>query len=157
MESVLLQTRDRVQVQYDPNMEGLDPWEAMSCLRCGTCCSRWQAPCSRKEMSLIAQSMNISLSTFIRRYTQKYPFKRGEYLLNHNQQGCIFLKYDNGLAACDIHDVEPDACRNWTSSLSKSECRHGLRQRGGKMLLPVELYPEEGELNQFLTRLSTEK
>ena len=108
-------------------------------------------------MSLIAESMSISLSTFIRRYTQKYPFKRGEYLLKHDQQGCIFLKYENGLAACEIHDVEPEACRNWMPSLSHSECRQGLSRRGGKLLLPVELYPEGGELNQFLTCLSTEK
>ena len=157
MKSVLLQTIDGEQLQYDPDLGGLDPWEVIPCLRCGTCCSRWQAPCNRKEMSLIAQSMSISLSTFIRRYTRKYPFKRGEYLLRHDEKGCIFLTYENGLATCEIHDVKPEACRKWTPSLSHSECRQGLSQRGDKLLLPGELYPEGGELNDFLTCISAKE
>ena len=157
MKSVLLHTVDGEQVQYDPKLGGLDPWEAIPCLRCGVCCSRWQAPCSRKEMSLIADSTGISLSTFIRRYTRKYPYKRGEFLLNHNEKGCVFLSYENGIAACEIHDIRPAACRNWIPSLSHSECRQGLRQRGDDLLLPSELYPEGGELNAFLTCLSTKE
>jgi hypothetical protein len=87
-------------------------------------------------MALIAEKMSISLRTFIRRYARKYPFKRSEYLLRHDQQGCIFLRYENGLATCVIHDVKPEACRRWTPSLSHSECRQGLSQRGGRLLLP---------------------
>jgi len=157
LRSVLLHTIDGVQLQYDSNWGGLNPWEAIPCLCCGVCCSRWQAPLNREEMALIAEKMSISLRTFIRRYAQKYPFKRGEYLLRHDQQGCIFLRYENGLATCVIHDVKPEACRRWTPSLSHSECRQGLSQRGGQLLLPGELYPEGGELNNFMACLSAEK
>jgi Fe-S-cluster containining protein len=108
------------------------------CFRCGICCTSYQAPLTTEDIDNIASALGISSSKCISRYALKLPIKEG-YLLKRTEKGCIFLAWDaDGKARCTIHPSRPKACREWTPSLSKPECRKGLanlKSEGQIMLL----------------------
>jgi len=125
------------------------------CFRCGICCTRYQAPLTPQDIDNIASTLRISRSKCISRYALKLPIKEG-YLLKRTEKGCIFLAWDaDGKARCTIHPSRPKACREWTPSLSKPECREGLanlKSRGQIMLLE-ELFRSEGEQKELYQAL----
>lgn len=108
------------------------------CFRCGVCCTCYHPPLTSEDTDRIASGLGISRSRFLARYAVKVPTKEG-YLLKHSREGCVFLAWDqDGKARCLIHPSRPKACREWTPSLSKPECREGLaklKSRGQIMLL----------------------
>jgi Fe-S-cluster containining protein len=125
------------------------------CFRCGICCTCYHAPLSPEEINTIASTLGISHSKFISRYTRKVPIKEG-YLLKHTKKGCVFLAWDgDGKARCTIHSSRPKACREWTPSLSKAECREGLAKlkSQGQIMLLEELFPSPEEQNQLYQSL----
>jgi len=129
----------------------------LPCFRCGICCACYQAPLTTEDIDNIASALRISRSKCISRYALKLPIKEG-YLLKKTEKGCIFLAWDaDGKARCTIHPSRPKACREWTPSLAKPECREGLaklKSRGQIMLLE-ELFPSHDEKKELY--LSLEK
>ncbi len=130
---------------------------SIPCFRCGICCIGYQAPLTRKEVEKIASALGISSSKCISKYIVKVPIKEG-YLIKRTNNGCIFLAWDaDGRVRCSIYSSRPRACREWTPSLSKPECREGLtklRSRGQIMLLN-EVFSSSEEQQEFY--LSLEK
>ncbi|MBE0430661.1 MAG: YkgJ family cysteine cluster protein [Dehalococcoidia bacterium] len=125
------------------------------CLRCGTCCNRYQPPLGSKDIESIASALGISNSECVSRYALKAPIKEG-YLLKRTDKGCIFLAFDaDGRARCAVHPSQPQACRDWTPSLSKPECREGLARvkSRGHIVLPEELFRSEEERAKLLLSL----
>jgi len=115
----------------------------MPCLRCGTCCTRYQPPLDDKDVADIASALGTSRSECLSEYALKAPIREG-YLLKRTDKGCIFLAFDaDGRARCAVHPSRPQACRDWTPSLSKPECREGLVRvkSRGHIVLPEELFP----------------
>jgi len=129
----------------------------LPCFRCGICCASYQAPLTPEDIDNIASALGISRSKCISRYALKVPIKEG-YLLKKTKEGCIFLAWDaDGKARCTIYPSRPKACREWTPSLAKPECREGLaklKSRGQIMLLE-ELLPSHDEQKELY--LSLEK
>ena len=64
---------------------------------------------------------------FFSRCVEQVPVKEG-FLLRRSEKGCIFLHLDehDERATCSVYNVRPKACRDWTASLSRRECREGL-------------------------------
>ncbi len=127
------------------------------CFRCGICCSCYQPPLSTEDIGNIASALGISRSKCISRYAVKVPIKEG-YLLKHGEKGCIFLAWDaGGKARCTIHASRPKACREWTASLAKPECREGLAKlkSKGQIMLLRELFPSPEQQKELC--LSLEK
>ena len=115
------------------------------CFRCGVCCTCYIPPVSSQEIDRIALALGISRSKCLSKYVVEAPVKEG-YLLKRTKKGCIFLAWDaDGKARCIIHPWRPEACREWTASLGKPECREGLsRLRSkGQILLLEELFPSQ--------------
>jgi Fe-S-cluster containining protein len=95
------------------------------CFRCGICCTRYQPPLSPNDIEDIAAALRISRSECLSGYALKVPIKEG-YLLRRTAEGCVFLARDaDGKARCTIHPSRPRACRDWTPSLVRPECREG--------------------------------
>ena len=127
------------------------------CFRCGICCTCYRAPLTPEDIDNIASALGISRSKCISRYAVKVPIKEG-YLLKHTKKGCIFLAWDaDGKARCTIHPSRPKACREWTPSLSKPECREGLAKfkSQGQIMLLEEIFPSHDERKELY--LSLEK
>jgi len=127
------------------------------CFRCGICCTRYQPPLTAEDIDNIASALGISRSKCISKYAVKVPIKEG-YLLKHTEKGCVFLAWDeDGKARCTIHPSRPKACREWTPSLSKPECREGLAKlkSEGQIMLLKELFPSSEQQKELY--LSLEK
>lgn len=121
------------------------------CFRCGVCCVRWQPLLGPEELRRLAADLGLSLATLKRRYTRAYPLRRGWRQLRTTDQGCVFLAFHEGRAACAIHPVRPQVCRGWMPSLEQKECREGLRTLEGPPLLTLErLFPEPDDLRRFV-------
>ncbi len=116
-------------IEYNPNYGGFAPYEEMSCQRCGVCCTKWQPPLDKAEAKAIARVLKVSLANFLQDYSERYPLKTDKYLLRQKDGACVFLRFINGLATCDIYEYKPETCRNWKPSLERSECQEGLRKR----------------------------
>lgn len=138
---VILQTTNGERIEYDLQRKSFQPWQAIPCLRCGTCCTKWQPPVAEDEIETIARGLGIPRDKFFVEYIQEYPLKPKTYLLRCQNNACVFLKYEGDKANCLIHPFKPAACRNWTPNLSRRECREGLKRRrqNGWLILPHEL------------------
>lgn len=126
------------------------------CLRCGTCCTRYQAPLTPEEIDHVASALGISVSECISRYAVKVPTKEG-YLLRHTKEGCVFLAWDaDGKARCTIHLWRPKACREWIPSLAKAECLEGLAKLKcqGQITLPSELFSSREDQEELYSSLN---
>ncbi len=113
------------------------------CFRCGVCCTCYQPPLAAEDIDNIASALGISRSKCISKYAVKVPIKEG-HLLKTTRKGCVFLARDaDGKARCTIYSSRPKACREWTPSLSKPECREGLAKlkSEGQIMLLKELFP----------------
>jgi len=146
-----LLTREGREIKYAPKNGGFEEWEAIPCLRCGICCTRWQPQIDSEEAGIMAQGLGISLEEFYQYYVEENPQKLGIYLLRQGEKGCIFLQYEGEQASCIIHPFKPAAYRQWMPSLSHLECREGLKRRKSDdhLLLPSEIYASEEELGAF--------
>lgn len=121
------------------------------CFRCGVCCIKWQPLLSPPELRQLAADLGISLRSFKARYTRPYPPRRGWRQLKTGDIGCIFLSFHDGRAACTIHPVRPQVCREWAPGLDRRECVEGLRAFPGPPLLPLaDLYPQCEDRREFV-------
>lgn len=122
------------------------------CFRCGICCTCYQSPLTGEDIGNIASALGISRSKCVSKYARKAPIKEG-YLLKHTKKGCVFLAWDvDGNARCTIHPSRPKACREWTPSLAKPECREGLaklKSRGQIMLLDEIFSSQENKQDLY--------
>jgi len=127
------------------------------CFRCGICCTCYQPPLTTEDIDNIASALGISRSKCVSRYAVKVPIKEG-YLLRTAKKDCVFLAWDvDGKACCTIYSRRPKACREWTPSLAKPECREGLAKlkSEGQIMLLKELFPSYEEQKEL--SLSLEK
>ena len=110
-------------IQYSSGDEG----PTATCFRCGVCCTEYQVPVDQTEVNRIADSLGLSLALFSDKYIDPHWYRPGSFLLRHCDGACIFLERGAGRSAyCLIHSVRPAACRDWTPSLYRRECRAGL-------------------------------
>ena len=127
----------------------------MPCLRCGICCVRRQPELDEGDVEAIARGFDMELGLFKRAFLEEHPTRPDIYVFFHREPECPFLSYGGGLAACTIHEFKPAACRNWTPSLSRPECREGLARLGqaDDLALPHSLYPRSEDIEAFCRSL----
>jgi Fe-S-cluster containining protein len=106
------------------------------CLRCGTCCAKYQPRLSLAEAHRIADTLGVSWQYFADEYSDKrWPGIRS--LLVRQKNGfCAFLKTsppeEQPLTVdCLIHDFKPACCREWKTGLHRPECQQGLKNQWG--------------------------
>jgi Fe-S-cluster containining protein len=125
------------------------------CFRCGICCTCYQPPLTSEDIDNIASALGISRSKCISKYAVKVPINEG-HLLKYTKDGCVFLAWDaDGKARCAVYLSRPKACREWTPSLSKSECLEGLAKlkSEGQIMLLEELFPSHDEQKELYLSL----
>jgi Fe-S-cluster containining protein len=106
--------------------------EVMACRRCGVCCTRHQAFVEPDEIARIVDYLGISPADWDRLYGDP-RWRYSEWrLIRHIGGGCAFLRYENGLAACEIHAVKPACCAAWEPGPDRPECREGERLGRGQ-------------------------
>jgi hypothetical protein len=128
------------------------------CFRCGICCTCYQPPLTAEDIDNIASALGISRSKCISKYAVKVPIKEG-HLLKQTKKGCIFLAWDaDGKARCTIYPSRPEACREWTPSLSKPECLQGLAKLKckGQIMLPDEIFSSPKDRQTLYSSLEKE-
>ena len=97
----------------------------MECRRCGVCCTRHQAFVNSKDVARIVAFLGITMEDWGRLYDDP-RWRYAEYrLIRHVDGACAFLTYDNGLATCAIHEVEPACCADWQPGPDRRECLEG--------------------------------
>jgi Fe-S-cluster containining protein len=98
----------------------------MVCRRCGVCCTMHQAFVTPRDTDRIIKFLGITETDWEELYDD--PRWRGSEwrLIRHVNGACAFLKYDNGLASCAIHEVKPECCAKWQPGPDKKECREGM-------------------------------
>jgi len=103
------------------------------CFRCGVCCMKYSPRVTVAEAEHIADSLGISLETFLERYSDDSWFEPGYYLLDSQDGVCIFLaeSEDSRMFSCLIHPVRPEACWEWQPDLERKECFEGLQRCWG--------------------------
>ena len=126
---------DRIsfRAQHGIEPEPVSPQDTIACFRCGVCCTRYQPSLTSAEARSIAAAMGLTLDTFLERYTNDSWPGRDSYLLDIYHDACIFLERSEGskIASCRIHQIRPQACREWLPGLSRKECQQGLEQYWG--------------------------
>jgi Fe-S-cluster containining protein len=101
----------------------------IECRRCGVCCTRHQAFVSPVDIERIITYLGITIDDWDRLYDDS-RWEYSEYrLIKHVNGGCAFLRFDNGLATCVIHEVKPACCSSWKPGPERPECQEGLRIR----------------------------
>jgi len=82
------------------------------------------------EAEHIADTLGISLETFLERYSDDSWFEPGYYLLDSQDGACVFLAEteDSRVFSCLIHAVRPEVCREWQPGLERKECLEGLQK-----------------------------
>jgi Fe-S-cluster containining protein len=113
---------------------GLDKRKVTSfpCLRCGTCCSKYQALLNCAEVHQIAKGLNITSDKFIDKYTDHRWGGTESFLLRHENGACIFLAREgnnNCLTYCRINNFKPFDCSAWSPDPTKAECQQGQRNQ----------------------------
>ena len=125
---------------------------AIPCFRCGLCCTRYQPPLSNAEAETIAGALGMALDAFLDRYVDDSWYEPGRFLLDTDTDACVFLEpaSGDGAAACRIHPLRPQACRDWQAGLHKKECLEGLRRDWGLTATPSgKLLGPEEDLRRF--------
>ncbi len=139
------------QRSYDTQLGRFTNADAIPCFRCGVCCQRWQPLVGRIEADRLAAHLGLEPAAFLSEFARSYPLEEDTHQLLDRDGGCVFLRFENGLAACAVHDARPQACRDWDASLLRRECLDGVRgestSRG--LLIPLQLYDDEAAWQEF--------
>lgn len=103
----------------------------LPCFRCGVCCTKYQVRLSLVEARRIADGLGVGWEEFLGRYVDRRWPGAESFLLRRRDGACVFLEgeEDSNKTSCLIHPFKPSACREWTSSLYRRECREGLAKR----------------------------
>ncbi len=124
----------------------------IECFRCGICCTLYRPEVSSGEIETIARKLGIAREIFFSEYVRAVPTKGG-YILQSSDNSCPFLRRDekSDRWTCAIYAFRPQCCRDWVPSLSRPECREGLRRLGvdGKLLLPVDIYDSKDKVERL--------
>lgn len=113
-------------VASHPGQLGLRLPEPLPCFRCGECCRRYQVLLEQGEAERLADYLGLSVRELKDRYTDdRWPGK-DKFLLRQGETGCPFLQQQGREFLCAIHNVKPQACRDWTAGIDRRECREGL-------------------------------
>jgi len=102
------------------------------CLRCGICCSKYQALLTRVEEQQIADGLTIGRDEFLDRYTDHRWGGTESFLLRHQDGACVFLSHveNSPMTYCSINPFKPSDCREYSPDPCKPECQEGLRIQG---------------------------
>jgi Fe-S-cluster containining protein len=116
-----------------PADKGVPKREAIPCFRCGVCCMKYSPRVTAAEAEHIAESLGVSLEMFLERYVDDSWFEPGFYLIDTQDEACIFLSgtEDARIKSCLIHPVRPKVCREWQPGLDRKECLEGLQKWWG--------------------------
>jgi Fe-S-cluster containining protein len=110
--------------------------EVMPCRRCGVCCTSHQAFVTPSDLERITAYLGITVDDWDRLYDDT-RWQYSEYrLIRHTGGGCAFLRYDKGLATCEIHPVKPACCAAWQPGPDRPECRYGFKHHYGSDVVP---------------------
>ena len=124
----------------------------MECIRCGTCCTRYQAYVTLGEANRITREMGESRELWRAKYTDPRWPGTESLLIVHRGGACIFLRReDNGKTTlCRIHKFKPASCKGWIFGWDKRECREGLLERWGLMVnRDGEIEGSEEKIREF--------
>ena len=94
------------------------------CVECGKCC-RWpgQVHLGDRDITRLAQGLNLPEDDFIDRHTDISTSRRGLRLLDKPDGSCVFLENNR----CSVYIHRPEQCRRYPfSDTSHAECP-GLR------------------------------
>jgi Fe-S-cluster containining protein len=98
----------------------------MTCRRCGVCCRKHQAFVTEADIKRITAYLGITPDDWEILYDDS-RWQFSEYrLIRHAGGACAFLKFEEGLATCTIHEVKPACCAKWQAGLDRAECREGM-------------------------------
>jgi len=111
---------------YESNLEMTSC--RLPCFCCGICCSTYQVHLELTEAQKIADYLCVSLQEFLGDYTDPRWPGTSTYLLRQKSGQCVFLEQGNrsAIRLCQINACKPTACRQWSASLYRKECRQGL-------------------------------
>lgn len=111
---------------YESNLEQGN--SKFPCFCCGICCSTYQVRLDSTEAQKIADYLGVSLQKFLDDYTDPRWPGTNTYLLQQKSGLCVFLEQGerSPVRLCRIHACKPTACRQWSASLYRKECRQGL-------------------------------
>ena len=157
-------TAGNLTVSLKPKVSKGHPADAVlssiDCFRCGICCERYQPKVSGREIRAIAEHLGIAQGDFVSRFVQRVPLKDG-FLLRRSEKGCVFLSPGgrSKRTRCTIHNVKPKACRDWVASLSRPECREGLKRlKPSERLLALnEIYSSPKAIGKMDSAVSADK
>ena len=137
-----------------------DGLSEIECFRCGVCCARYRPKVTLREIERIARKLRMSKEAFSTTYVRAVPTKDA-YILQNAADTCPFLlRGRKGVeATCAIHSFRPKACRNWTPSLSRPECREGLAKLkdGSGLLLPNDIYKSDKNIERLAAAIRDRK
>ena len=96
-----------------------NPWYAaglhFECVQCGRCCagpSQGYIWVTRKEIELIANHLNETVSQLRQRFLKRIGL-RTTIIEHPTTKDCIFLQKKNNQRTCIIYPVRPSQCRSW--------------------------------------------
>ncbi len=120
----------------------------MECIRCGICCTRYQAIVSLDDIQKIASYLGISIDEWVKQYSEPRWHSHKNYLIRHVNSACIFLGYVEKMSYCDIQSVKPSCCYDWISCLENKECREGVRKDIGVFIQAQKTKWQRVDLNR---------
>ncbi len=99
------------------------------CLRCGTCCRKYQPWLTAAEISILATYLGDGIDQFIDKYTDRRWPGTQSFLISQRNGACLFLQDEPSgrQSLCGIHTVKPACCRAWNAGLYRPECQYGLK------------------------------
>jgi len=117
---------------------GEDEGPFLPCFRCGICCTRYRVRLSLVEARRLADGLGLAWDDFLRQYIDRHYPGAQDFPIRQCNGACIFLKpaWDEKKADCLIHPFKPSACRQWTPSLFRHDCREGLETYWGLQVGP---------------------
>jgi len=106
--------------------------QAIPCLRCGVCCTKYQARLEITEARYIAGKLGFGWDEWLDLYTDKRWPGTDSFLLSHCNGRCIFLEQTevDNVTLCRIQSIKPLSCREWTPGLHQRDCQEGLIKQG---------------------------
>jgi len=80
------------------------------CKRCGYCCKGESTiSLSKRDISRIAQFLNLSEEDFLNLYT----VKKGKFRIEMRVKDGFCIFFDKEKKLCKIHPVKPEKCKEW--------------------------------------------
>ena len=100
----------------------------LPCFRCGVCCTKYRARPDFIEARRIADELGLTWETWLERYADPSCPRTDSFLLRRDNGACVFLKHEKGnkVSSCLIYSCRPSACADWSPSLYRPACQHGL-------------------------------